>query len=115
MTVEKLKITIWAADTARAVSFYIRCFGAEIVRENPHITELAIANGIIAIHGSGEGKRTWTGLTFQVPDVVAGAGEVTAAGGKCDREPQPENGEPPHLAICEDTEGNQLMLSRQRR
>lgn len=114
MNVEKLKITIWSADTSRAVAFYIRCFGAEIIRQNPHITELAISNGILAIHGGGEGKRTWTGLTFQVPDVVAGAREVIAAGGKCDRQPQPENGEAPHLAMCEDPEGNQIMLSRQR-
>lgn len=115
MTVEKLKYTIWAADSARASAFYARCFGAEITRQNPHITELTIAGGIIAIHGGGEGKRTWTGLTFQVPDVVSGAAEVIAAGGGCDREPQWENGEPPHLAMCEDTDGNQFMLSRQRR
>ena len=42
------------------------------------------------------------------------AAEVIAAGGTCDREPQPENGEPPHLAMCEDTDGNQFMLSRKR-
>lgn len=114
MTVEKLKTTIWAADTGRAAAFYTGCFGANIVRQNPHITEMAIAGGLIAIHGGGEGKRTWTGLTFQVADVVAGAAEVVAAGGRCGREPQWENGEPPHLAMCEDTEGNQFMLSRQR-
>lgn len=114
MIVEKLKYTIWAADAGRAAAFYTQCFGAEIVRQNPHITELTIAGGLIAIHGGGEGKRTWTGLTFQVADVVAGAAEVVAAGGKCDREPQWEDGEPPHLAMCEDTEGNQFMLSRQR-
>ena len=114
MNVEKFKYTIWAADDARAASFYIACFDGKIVRQNPHITELSIAGGMIAIHGGGEGKRTWTGLTFQVADVVAGAAEVVGAGGRCDREPQWEDGEPPHLAMCEDTEGNQFMLSRQR-
>ena len=89
-------------------------FGAVIVRQNPHITELAVAGGLIAIHGGGEGRTTWTGLTFQVADVVAGAAEVVAAGGRCEREPQPEDGEPPHLAMCEDTDGNQIMLSRKR-
>jgi len=49
-----------------------------------------------------------------VPDVVAGAAEVVANGGDCEREPQWENGEPPHLAMCEDPEGNQFMLSRRR-
>lgn len=114
MHVEKLKYTIWAADAARAVTFYQTCFGASIARQNPHITELAVAGGLIAIHAGGEGKRTWTGLTFQVADVVAGAAEVIAAGGQCERTPQPENGEPPHLAMCEDTDGNQIMLSRAR-
>ena len=114
MQVEKLKYTIWAADSERCASFYQSVFGAKVVRQNPHIIELAIAGGLIAIHGGGEGNQTWTGLTFQIADVVAGAAEVVAAGGKCPREPQPEDGEPPHLAMCEDTDGNQIMLSRQR-
>lgn len=114
MIVEKLKYTIWAADVERAAAFYINAFGATISNQNPHITELQIASGFIAIHGGGEGKQTWTGITFQVPDVVEGAAEIVAHGGKCEREPQPENDEPPHLAMCEDTDGNQIMLSRAR-
>jgi len=114
MQVEKLKYTIWAADTERSVRFYQTVFGAEVVGGNSPITELSVAGGLIAIHGGGEGKTTWTGLSFQVADVVAGAAEVLAAGGICERAPQPENGEPPHLALCEDTEGNQIMLTRAR-
>ncbi len=114
MQVEKLKYTIWAADARRAAAFYTSVFGASVTGKNPHITELSVAGGLIAIHGGGEGRQTWTGLTFQVADVVAGAAEVVAGGGKCNREPEPENGEPPHLAMCEDTEGNQFMLSRKR-
>ncbi len=114
MQVEKLKYTLWAADSARAVEFYKTCFGGTVVRQNPHITEIAVAGGLIAIHGGGEGRRTWTGLTFQVADVIAGAAEIVGAGGKCEKQPQPENGDPPHLAMCEDTEGNQIMLSRSR-
>jgi len=114
MIVEKLKYTIWAADAERAAGFYIKTFGAIISNKNPHITELKISTGYIAIHGGGEGKQTWKGITFLVADVVAGAAEIVANGGKCEREPQPENGEPPHLAMCEDTDGNQIMLSRAR-
>ena len=80
MRVEKLKYTIWAADCSRAVRFYTDCFGATQVSQNPHITELAVAGGLISIHGGGEGNKTWTGLTFQVADVVAGAQEVVTAG-----------------------------------
>lgn len=114
MEVEKLKYTIWAADTERAVAFYRTVFGAEITKQNPHITELSVAGGLISIHGGGEGSTTWTGLTFQVADVVAGAAEIRAAGGACPKEPQFEDGEPPHLAMCVDTEGNEIMLSRDR-
>ena len=114
MHVEKLKYTIWAADVARAIEFYTDLFEAKIARQNPHITELEIAGGLISIHGGGEGKKTWTGLTFQIADVVEGSKAVIAAGGQCPREPQPEDGEPPHLAMCIDPEGNEIMLTRSR-
>jgi len=114
MNVEKLKYTIWAADSERAATFYQEVFGGEIVKQNPHITELRIAGGLLSIHSGGEGKKTWTGITFQVPDVVAGAEEVRKAGGQCPDEPKPEGDEAPHLAMCIDTEGNQFMLSRER-
>ena len=114
MHVEKLKYTIWAADTARAIEFYTTVFGAEVVRHTQHIVELEIAGGTIAIHDGGEGKTTWTGITLQVADVVVGAEAVKAAGGQCPHDPKPENGEPPHLAMCSDTEGNQILLTRSR-
>jgi len=114
MNVSGLKYTIWASDTERCISFYREVFGAKISKQNPHITEVEVCGSVISIHGGGEGKRTWTGITFAVDDVVEGAALVRKAGGLCQKEPQPENGEPPHLAMCEDTEGNQIMLSRPR-
>jgi lactoylglutathione lyase len=114
MNVERVKYVIWAADMKRAVDFYVNVFGGKLLKQNEFISEVAICDGIIGIHGGGEGKRTWTGLSFQVPDVVAGATEIVAAGGMLVREPEPENGEPPHLAMCVDTEGNEIMLSRKR-
>lgn len=114
MIVEQVKYTIWAADSERARIFYESLFGANLIRSNPHITELEISGAILSIHGGGEGKRTWTGLTFQVADVVVGAKEVIARGGLCPKEPQPEDGEAPHLAMCIDPEGNEFMLTRKR-
>lgn len=114
MKVERLKYTIWAADMNRAVKFYTDVFGGSVLKQNEVISEVSICDGIIGIHVGGEGKRTWTGLSFQVPDVVAGAAEIVSAGGQLLREPQPENGEPPHLAMCTDPEGNEIMLSRKR-
>ena len=114
MTVERLKYIIWAADMNRAVDFYVRVFGGTVLRQNTVISEVSVGGGVIGIHGGGEGTRTWTGLSFQVPDVVAGAAEIVAAGGQLLREPQWEDGEPPHLAMCTDPEGNEIMLSRRR-
>lgn len=114
MKVERLKYVIWAADMGRAVSFYTQVFGGEVLKQNDIISEVAVAGGVIGIHGGGEGGRTWTGLSFQVPDVIAGAAEVVAAGGQLAREPQPEGDEPPHLAMCVDPEGNEFMLTRKR-
>jgi len=114
MNVERLKYVIWAADMQRAVSFYSKVFGAAVLKQNEIISEVSVCGGVIGIHGGGEGKRTWTGLSFQVPDVIAGAAEIVAAGGQLVREPQLEDGEAPHLAMCADTEGNEIMLTRKR-
>ncbi len=114
MQVERVKYVIWAADMDRAVRFYTTLFGGVVGRSNPAITEVEVVGSVIGIHSGGEGKRTWTGLSFQVPDVVAGAAEVVAAGGQLTHEPKEENGEPPHLAMCMDPEGNEFMLTRRR-
>jgi predicted enzyme related to lactoylglutathione lyase len=45
---------------------------------------------------------------------MAGAAEIVQAGGQLTREPEPEDDEPPHLAMCVDTEGNEIMLTRKR-
>ena len=114
MDVERVKYVIWAADMDRAVKFYQEALGGELLKQSDILSEVVVAGAIIGIHGGGEGKETWTGLSFQVGDVVAGAREVIAAGGQVSREPKPEGDEPPHLAMCVDTEGNQIMLTRKR-
>ena len=111
MNVERVKYIIGSADMDRAVAFYRDVLGAEVLKQNEHIAELEVGRAIIGIHGGGEGKRTWTGMSFQVADVVEGAKEIVAAGGGLTREPEPEDGEPPHLAMCSDTEGNEIMLT----
>jgi lactoylglutathione lyase len=112
--VERVKYVIWAADMARALHFYSDALGGTVTKESEVISEVDICGATLGIHGGGEGKRTWTGLSFQVPDVVAGAREIIAHGGQLTREPQPEDDEPPHLAMCVDTEGNEFMLTRKR-
>ena len=114
MLVERVKYVIWAADLARATQFYPDVFGATVTKTNSVMAEVEIAGAILGIHGGGEGKRTWTGISLQVADVVAGAAEVVANGGGLVREPQEEDGEAPHLAMCHDTDGNEFMLIRKR-
>ena len=115
MHVERTKYIIWAADIHRALDFYRNTLGATVTRESDVISEIELAGAVIGIHGGGEGKRTWTGLSFQVADVVEGAKEVVAAGGELSREPtSDEPDEPPHLAMCVDPEGNQFMLTRKK-
>lgn len=114
MLVERFKYVIWAVDMNRAVGFYSTVFRGAVLKQNSVISEVEICGGILGIHGGGEGGRTWTGLSFQVPDVIEGAAEIVAAGGSLLKEPEPEDGEPAHLAMCADTEGNEFMLFRKR-
>jgi predicted enzyme related to lactoylglutathione lyase len=114
MKVERVKYIIWAVNLARAVKFYRDVFGGEVVKESEVMGEVLVSGATIGIHSGGAGARTWTGLAFQVPDVLAGAQEVIAGGGQLSREPQPEGNEPPHLAMCVDPEGNDFMLTRKR-
>ena len=114
MNVEKFKYVIWANDMDRAITFYKNVFNGEIIKRSEVISEVVISGVSIGIHGGGDGKVTWTGMSFQVADVVQGAEEVKAAGGELKKEPQEEDGEPPHLAMCRDPEGNEFMLTRNR-
>jgi len=114
MQVERVKYILWAVNMERALAFYRDVLGGEVTRRSEVMGEVVVCGAVIGIHGGGEGKRTWTGLSVQVPDVVAGAREIVAAGGELTREPEPEDGEPPHLALCVDPEGNQIMLTRRR-
>ena len=114
MQVERVKYIIWAADMDRAIEFYTKVLGAEVLKQNDVMAELGLCGCIIGIHSGGEGERTWTGMSFQIGDIYEGADAVVGGGGQLTREPKPENGEPPHLAMCVDTEGNEFMLTRAR-
>lgn len=114
MHVEKLKYIIWAADLPRALRFYTSVFDAEILRQSEVMAEVSVAGSVIGIHGGGEGKATWTGLSFQVADLFAACDVLRAAGGSVLREPEDTPEEPAHLAMCRDPEGNEIMLTRPR-
>jgi lactoylglutathione lyase len=112
--VEKLKYIIWAKDLSGAITFYRRVFGAEVTHQSEVMAELAIAGGILGIHGGGQGQRTWTGLNFQVDDLVAACDALAEAGDEVLRPPLDTPEEPAHLAMCVDLDGNEIMITRRR-
>jgi len=114
MQVEKLKYIIWAKDKERAIGFYEKVFDAKPIRQSEAMAEVEVAGSLIGIHGGGEGKRTWTGMSFQVGDLFAACDILREAGGIVLRPPQDTPQEPAHLAMCCDTEGNEIMLTRAR-
>jgi len=114
MQVTKVKYALWAADWRRCLYFYRDLFGGKISMESEVWSEVTIAGATIGIHGGGEGKRTWTGLTFQVDDLRAGIQRLTACGGALTREPEDTLEDPLHLAMCVDTDGNEFMMTQRR-
>lgn len=114
MTVQKIKYALWAKDWQRAVAFYRDLFGGRVTLEMEVWSEVEIANGIIGIHGGGEGRRTWTGLSFQVEDLRSAIVELQEHGGQLTREPTDTPEDPLHLAMCVDPEGNEFMMTQKR-
>lgn len=115
MRVEQLKYIIWAKDFERAIGFYEKVFGGKVVRKSGVMADLEVAGSIIGIHSGGEGKRTWTGMSFLIDDLFAGCAALKEAGGSVLREPVDTPEEPAHLAMCADSEGNEIMLTVPRR
>ncbi|MBK1831572.1 VOC family protein [Verrucomicrobiaceae bacterium R5-34] len=114
MKVEKVKYVLWAADWKRCLYFYRDLFGGEISFESETWSEIVIAGATIGIHGGGEGKRTWTGLSFQIDDLRAGIANLQEHGGKLTREPTDTEEDPLHLAMCMDPDGNEFMMTCRR-
>lgn len=114
MTIEKVKYIIWAADMDRALQFYCDFLGAKLVHRNDAIAEVSLCNTNIGIHSGGEGKRTWTGMSFQCDDLRAAIPQLKKAGGSLTREPNDTPEDPLHLAMCMDPEGNEIMLTQKR-
>lgn len=69
MQVLKVKFVLWAADWQRCLKFYGEMFGGVVSFESEVWSEIVIAGATLGIHGGGEGKRTWTGLSFQLDDL----------------------------------------------
>ncbi len=115
MQVEKVKYVLWAADWQRCLNFYQSLFGGEIRLAMEVWSEIVIAGATIGIHGGGEGKRTWTGLSFQVDDLREAIVRLKECGGDLTCEPNDTEEDPLHLAMCVDPEGNEFMMTMKRK
>ena len=115
MQVLKVKYVLWAADWQRCLKFYRELFGGVVSFESEVWSEIVIAGATLGIHGGGEGKRTWTGLSFQLDDLREGITRLTECGGGLTCEPNDTPEDPIHLAMCIDPEGNEFMLTQSRR
>ncbi|OYV07029.1 MAG: glyoxalase [Verrucomicrobiales bacterium VVV1] len=115
MQVEKVKYVLWAADWQRCLKFYREMFGGVVSFEMEVWSEIVIAGATIGIHGGGEGKRTWTGLSFQLDDLREGISRLIECGGQLACEPNDTPDDPLHLAMCIDPEGNEFMMTQKRK
>lgn len=114
MKVLKVKYAIWAKDMDRALTFYESLFDGKITLRTEVWSEIEVCGATIGIHADGEGKRTWTGLSFQLDDLREGIEKMKACGGDLTREPVDTEEDPLHLAMCIDPEGNEFMMTQKR-
>ncbi|MGJ8655045.1 MAG: VOC family protein [Akkermansiaceae bacterium] len=111
MQVLKVKYVLWAKDWQRCLYFYRDLFGGEVTLEMEVWSEVKVENAVIGIHGGGEGKRTWTGLSFQVDDLRGYIAKMQELGGELTAEPNDTEEDPLHLAMCVDPDGNEFMMT----
>jgi len=114
MRVTKVKYILWAADWERCLRFYQELFAGEVTMRSEVWSEVVVAGATIGVHGGGEGKRTWTGLSFQIDDLREGIARLTECGGALTREPVDTAEDPLHLAMCVDPDGNEFMMTQKR-
>ncbi len=112
MTLKKIKTLILARSMDRAVGFYENVFGMECVLKTPQWSEVQFGGSIIGIHGGGDGTRNTTDLSFEVDNIVAACRIIREQGGRIMSQPDKRPGEPVVLAVFQDTEGNEMLLTQ---
>jgi len=111
MKVETGKFMLWAQDMDRAVAFYRDVFGLEPRFVNPHWSELAFGDAVVALHGGGTGELNLTGLSFQVDDADEACRLAREAGATIRNEPEDRPRECIRLADVVDPEGNGFAIT----
>jgi predicted enzyme related to lactoylglutathione lyase len=111
-SVDKSYIMLMVADMTRAMRFYTEAFDVTVVTSSPYWSEFTVAGTNIALHPGGSGKRTQTGLGFEVQDLDAALQRATEVGGTMTKPPRDRAEERIRLAELADTEGNVITLAQ---
>ncbi len=108
----QVKFLIDAQDMERAIHFYTSVLGFEPSFSSPYWSEVKLGDVIIGIHGDGSGEEKATGLSLQYENIKE-AYECAIDGGAIGiQEPEQSDDEPIVLAVIQDTEGNEIMLTQ---
>jgi predicted enzyme related to lactoylglutathione lyase len=112
MKVEKVTYLLMAQDMQRALAFYQNVFGMEANQISPFWSEVTLGGAVLGLHGGGDGSRNTTDLSLQVDNIVAACKIIRQHGGRIMSEPAKRLDEPIVLAVFQDTEGNEVMLTQ---
>lgn len=108
-----VKYLLDVADMDRAVAFYAKTFGLDVVVQTEEWSELRFGSATVALHGGrSNASLTRTGLSFAVSDLDAAVCAVDQNGGRVLTPPFAPGGEGVRLAEFVDPENNHFMASQ---
>jgi predicted enzyme related to lactoylglutathione lyase len=108
-----IKHLLLARSMPRAVEFWTQTFGLQVQRQDQWWAELTWGSATLALHSGGDGSRNPTDLSLQVDNIVAACRVICQHGGRVVAPPEKRPEEPIVMAVFQDTEGNEVMVTQQ--
>lgn len=112
MKIEQIKFLIDTEDMDRIIDFYTQTFGFQTKIQSPFWSEITFGEVTIGIHGGGDTSTKISSLSIQVDDIEEACAMISQNGGKIITKPEQREGEPIMLGTFQDTEGNEIMLTK---
>ena len=107
-----IKHLLLARSIPRAIQYWTQTFGLEVKTESEWWAELGWGSSTVALHAGGDGGRNPTDLSFQVDNIVAACRIIQEQGGRIVAAPEKRPEEPIVMAVFQDTEGNEVMVTQ---
>lgn len=107
-----IKHLLLARSIPRAVQFWTQAFSLEVKTQTEWWAELSWGSATIALHAGGDGGRNPTDLSFQVDNIMAACRIIQQSGGSILAPPEKRPEEPVVMAVFQDTEGNEVMVTQ---